>query len=156
MTRLSVLLATVFGIGRLPIAPATWASAATAAAIWLWLPVQPGLEAAILLILTPIAIWSAHRAEKQLGHDAHPIVIDEVLGQGIALLAVPREPGWILAAFFLFRFFDILKPLGVGALQNLPGGWGVVADDVLAGVYSRLVLWAAVAWGPAAAQWLGL
>lgn len=156
MRRFSILLATAFGLGRLPIAPATWASAATAAAIWLWLPLQPGLEVTLLLLLGPIAVWSAHEAEKELGHDAHPIVIDEVLGQAIALLAVPREPGWILAGFFLFRLFDILKPLGVGALQRLPGGWGIVVDDVAAGVYARLVLWAAALWGPQAARWAGL
>ena len=154
--RLAILLATTFGIGRLPIAPATWASAVTAVAVWLWLPPFAGLEMALIVLLLPIAVWSAQQAERVLGHDAHPIVIDEVVGQLIALLAVPREPGWLVAAFLLFRFFDIAKPLGIGALQRLPGGWGIVLDDVAAGIYSRLVLWAAVAWGPRVAAWLGM
>ncbi len=154
MGRLPVWIATVFGIGRLPLAPATWASAATAAAIWLWLPVAPGLELAIALALLPLAVWASGRAEKALGHDAHPIVIDEVVGQLLALWAVPREPAWILMAFLLFRFFDIVKPLGVRGLQRLPGGLGVVADDLVAGIYTRLVLALAATAGPTVGGWL--
>ena len=85
-------------------------------------------------------VMPAYRAEKTLGHDASPIVIDEVLGQMITLWFVPRSWPWVLAAFFLFRLFDIWKPLGAREAQNLPGGWGIVADDVLAGIYGFVVL----------------
>lgn len=155
MERVPAWLATAFGIGFLPVAPATWASAATALLVWLFLPAAPGLEAAIVLLFLPLAVWSAGIAERRLGHDAHPIVVDEVVGQLIALWAVPREPGWILVGFLLFRFFDIAKPLGVDALQKLPGGFGIVADDVLAGVYARLTLWAGAALGPLLGGGLG-
>lgn len=148
MERVPAWLATVFGIGYLPVAPATWASAATAVAVWLFLPVAPGLELGLAAGLAALAVWSSGVAERRLGHDAHPIVVDEVVGQLIALWAVPREPGWILVAFLLFRFFDIAKPLGIGALQRLPGGFGIVADDVLAGIYARLTLWAGAVLGP--------
>jgi phosphatidylglycerophosphatase A len=152
--RLAAWLATVFGIGYLPLAPATWASATTALAVLLFLPVAPRLEIALVAVLTPLAVWTAGRAERRLGQDAHPIVIDEVVGQLVALWAVPREPGWIVVGFFLFRFFDVVKPLGVAALQRLPGGLGVVADDLLAGLYARLTLAVAALAGPVAGGWL--
>ena len=142
---LALALATGFGSGFFPIAPATFASALVTLAVWFLVPVNPLMEGAVALALVPISVWSAHQAEKRLGHDAHPIVIDEVLGQWLALLAMPRTAIWMGAGFLLFRFFDIVKPLGVYRLQSLPGGWGIVADDTLAGIYSRLVLAAALA-----------
>jgi phosphatidylglycerophosphatase A len=140
----ALALATGFGSGFFPVAPATFASALVTLVVWLVVPVSPALEGMVALVLVPIAVWSAHQAEKRLGHDAHPIVIDEVLGQWVALWAVPRSAIWMGAGFLLFRFFDIAKPLGVYRLQSLPGGWGIVADDALAGIYSRLVLAAAM------------
>ena len=144
-----MVLATGLGTGFFPIAPATFASALVTLAAWLFLPESPGPEAFLILLLFPIAVWSAHAAEKRLGHDAHPIVIDEVVGQLIALWAVPRTARWMIAAFLLFRLFDIWKPLGARESQRLPGGWGIVVDDVLAGVYARVVLAVGLRWGPA-------
>jgi phosphatidylglycerophosphatase A len=140
----SLILATGFGSGYFPIAPATFASALVALAAWLFWPVSPVREAVLIAALIPLAIWSAELAERRLGHDAHPIVIDEFAGQLVALWAVPREPVLVLAAFLLFRLFDIWKPLGASALQRLPGGTGIVADDLLAGVYARLVVQALI------------
>jgi phosphatidylglycerophosphatase A len=77
-----------------------------------------------------------------------PIVIDEVVGQMIALWHAPRTWPWVLGGFLLFRLFDIWKPLGANQAQNLPGGWGIVADDVMAGIYAALVLQAFLLWGP--------
>lgn len=156
MKRIATAIATVLGIGYLPVAPATWASAFTIAAVWFLWPADPLRELLLIVVLLPISVWSAHVAEASLGHDAHPIVIDEVVGQLIAIWALPREVGWLAAGFFLFRFFDIAKPLGIGALQNLRGGFGVVADDVVAGLYSWLVLTAALLLGPLLLGWLGL
>jgi phosphatidylglycerophosphatase A len=136
----ALAVATFFGSGFFPIAPATFASALVTLVIWFWVPVNPFMEGVVALALVPISVWSAHQAEKRLGHDAHPIVIDEVLGQWLALLAMPRTAIWMAAGFLLFRFFDIVKPLGIYRLQSLPGGWGVTADDALAGIYSRIVL----------------
>jgi phosphatidylglycerophosphatase A len=145
---LALALATGLGSGFFPIAPATFASALVTLAAWLLLPEAPGPEALLVLVLFPIAVWSAQVAEKRLGHDAHPIVIDEVVGQLIALWAVPRNARWMIAAFLLFRLFDIWKPLGAHQAQRLPGGWGIVVDDVLAGLYARLVLAMGIKWGP--------
>ena len=74
-------------------------------------------------------------AEKTLGHDAKPIVVDEVIGQSLALaVRAARTIAAYVAAFLLFRLFDIWKPLGAREAQRLPGGFGVVADDVIAGL----------------------
>ena len=139
----AIVFATGLGTGFFPIAPATFTSAlVTVATWWIW-PVSFAAETILIAVLLPFAIWTSGVTERHLGHDAHPIVIDEVAGQLIALWMLPREVGWIAAGFFLFRLFDVWKPLGIFALQRLPGGFGVVSDDVLAGFYARLVLLAA-------------
>ena len=134
MKNLARFIATLGPVGSTPIAPATAGSAVVALAGY-FLPV-PALWVALLLILacTALAVWSAGEAELSLGHDAKPIVIDEVVGQSLALLFVPHGPLAFLAAFVLFRVFDVWKPLGAREIQRLPGGWGVVADDVVAGL----------------------
>jgi phosphatidylglycerophosphatase A len=111
------------------------------AAIGWFLPV-PSLAAALAILAAGalVAVWIATEAEKDLGHDAGPIVIDEVIGQSIALFFAPHRPLVFIAAFFLFRLFDIWKPLGAREVQVLPGGWGIVADDVIAGLTTLGVL----------------
>jgi phosphatidylglycerophosphatase A len=95
----------------------------------------------LLLAITLIAgIWSANALEKEWGHDNNKIVIDEVAGMMITLLFVPVTIEHLLTGLLLFRFFDIVKPLGIRQAEALPGGWGVMADDVLAGVYAQLLL----------------
>jgi phosphatidylglycerophosphatase A len=71
--------------------------------------------------------------------DPSSIVVDEVAGMLVACLGQPRTLPWTLAMFLLFRVFDVWKPLGVHSLQALPGGWGVVTDDLLAGAYANLL-----------------
>jgi phosphatidylglycerophosphatase A len=143
---LARFVATLGPVGSVPIAPATAGSAVVVLAGW-FTPV-PALWVALLLIAAcaALAVWSAGEAERTLGHDAKPIVIDEVVGQSLALLLVPHRPLAFLAAFVLFRLFDVLKPLGAREIQRLPGGWGVVADDVVAGLTAcgvlHLGLWA--------------
>jgi len=146
--RLAVLLATGLGLGRLPVAPATWASAATALLLLAALP-RLGSPAFLALTLgvTLLALLVCGPAEKTLGHDAHPIVLDEVAGMMVTMCGVPAighgQPTYgvaLLAGFVLFRIFDIWKPWPVGQAQALPGAYGVVTDDVLAGIYSNLVL----------------
>jgi phosphatidylglycerophosphatase A len=131
---LARFIATLGPVGSTPIAPATAGSAVVALAGY-FIPV-PALWVALLLIVAcaALAVWSAGEAESTLGHDAKPIVIDEVVGQSLALLFVPHQPLAFLAAFVLFRGFDVMKPLGAREVQRLPGGWGVVADDVIAGL----------------------
>ena len=148
MRRLAVLLATGLGLGRLPIAPATWASAATALAL---LPVWPrlGLPAflAATVAVTLLALLVCGPAEKVLGHDAHPIVLDEVAGMMVTMCAVPpvghahlSNAFTLFAGFLLFRVFDIWKPWPADRAQALPGALGVVTDDLLAGLYANLCL----------------
>ncbi len=134
MRALARFVATLGPVGSAPLAPATAGSAVVVLVGW-FLPV-PALWVTLLLILagSALAVWSAGEAEATLGHDAKPIVIDEVVGQSLALLFVPHHPLAFFAAFLLFRVFDILKPLGAREIQRLPGGWGVVADDVVAGL----------------------
>ena len=133
-------LATMGPVGYFPVAPATAGSAVVVAVGW-FLPV-PAWPVAIACIVvgTFVAVWLCGEAEKDLGHDAHPIVADEVVGQTIALLFVPHVWWAFLASFVLFRIFDIWKPLGANEAQKMPGGWGVVMDDVIAGITACVVL----------------
>ena len=150
MRRASILLATALGIGHFPIAPATALSFAMTVLFALLAAFAPGALAplplgVVTLLLLPVAIAVSGEAEKELGHDAHPIVIDEVMGMlvsvwGIARLSAPRPWLFLGAAFLLFRLFDILKPFPIRQSQRLPGGWGVVVDDVLAGIATNLAL----------------
>lgn len=153
MDRLARLVATFFGSGFFPIAPATFASAIVAGLLFVAGSGPQGrghplIEGLVILALFPISIASAHVAEKSLGHDASPIVIDEVLGQMITLWFVPRTWPFVLAGFLLFRLFDIWKPLLANEAQKLPGGWGIVLDDVVAGIYGAIVLQAFLWWRP--------
>jgi phosphatidylglycerophosphatase A len=137
--------ATLGPVGYAPIAPATVGSLLTVAIGW-FLP-APALSILVVAIVlgTALAVWLCGEAEKDLGHDAHPIVADEVIGQSLALLGAPHSLIAFGAAFVLFRVFDVWKPLGAQQAQRLPGGLGVVADDVIAGLTScatlQLALW---------------
>lgn len=110
---------------------------------WWWLK-KAGVEDNILLIITSLVtvlgIWSASMVEPSWGKDSSKVVIDEAAGMLISLLFIPVTLVNVLVALVLFRFFDILKPLFIRRMEGLPGGWGVMADDVLAGIYSNIVL----------------
>lgn len=141
-------LATWFGCGYFPGAPGTAASAAAlliAALLTRYAGWQPRHFALLALALLVPGIWAAHHeARRTAEQDPRRVVIDEVLGQWITL-AGARTLNWKswLAAFLLFRILDIWKPAPVRQLENLPGGFGIVADDLMAGVYGALVLFAA-------------
>jgi phosphatidylglycerophosphatase A len=138
--RLAVLIATAGGAGFLPQAPGT-AGSAVGVALYLVLTTAGAgayLPHAIILILFAGTL-AAQRVETFWGHDSQRIVIDEVIGQMIAFsLAGSTRLSWrfIFAGFVLFRFFDIVKPFPVRYLERLPGGVGVIADDVGAGLYA--------------------
>jgi len=87
-----------------------------------------------------IGIMSADRVEEIWGKDHNRVVIDEVAGMCITLLFVPLKWQYTLIGLVLFRFFDILKPFYIRKLEELPGGWGVMADDILAGIYANIIL----------------
>ena len=127
-------LATLGPAGFVPIAPATAGSALITLIGW-FVPVPPVAITLVLLVAgTALAVWIAGEAEKEFGHDAKPIVVDEAIGQSIALLFVPHVWWAFALAFVLFRVFDVWKPLGANQAQKLPGGLGIVADDVIAGI----------------------
>ena len=142
----AVWLATGFGLGYLPVAPATWASFFVAAALALLTfrgPLDPVALTAALGISVVAGVWSSGVAERTLGHDAKPIVIDEVAGMLLSIWLLPlgdRPLVTLFLAFAFFRVFDIWKPWPIRSSQRLPGGWGVVADDLLAGAATNLTL----------------
>ena len=137
---LATLVATFVYTGFFPFAPATFATAVFLAFYWL----VPGGEWlahwSVLVATTLLSIPAATRVEKTRGKDPSCVVIDEVVGIQIALVGAEPTLAGVAAAFFLFRLFDIWKPFPIHRLQSWPGGWGIVADDALAGVYSRVVL----------------
>ena len=141
-SRWAYLIATFFGIGRLHPGPGTWASAATVilwAALAYTIPPWLRVPVAILLavLITLIGIPSATRVARAYSlKDPQFVVIDEVAGQLIALIAVPLAWKTFLAGFILFRGFDIIKPPPVRQLESLPEGAGIVLDDVAAGLYA--------------------
>jgi phosphatidylglycerophosphatase A len=129
-------------VGFAPVAPGTVGSAA---AIPLFLLLRsagsPWLEVAVCGVIVVAGAWSARLAERALGvEDPGPVVIDEVVGMLVSLLFLPGTWPVILAAFIAFRVFDIVKPWPAGRLEHVPGGWGVMADDVMAGVYANLTI----------------
>jgi phosphatidylglycerophosphatase A len=144
----AALLATWFGCGLSPKAPGTVGSLGAllpALGLLYATGAPPVTLLAPALVLTWPAIWSADAVAIERGlKDPQIVVVDEVLGQWIAL-AGATTLNWksVLAAFILFRLFDITKPQPVRWLESLRGGTGIVADDLMAGVYAALVLFAA-------------
>ncbi len=139
------LLSTWFGCGLLPGAPGTWGSlgALPAAALIAWLG-GPWLLLVASLGLLGLGLWSSARTAAALGsHDPGPVVIDEVVGQWLAILPVSQAYLFYIPAFVAFRAFDILKPWPVSwADKRLPGAWGIMLDDVIAGLYAAAVVYA--------------
>jgi phosphatidylglycerophosphatase A len=118
----------------------------TAAAVafciaWYFFPLGYFYQALLLALILITGTWSASKMETVWEHDSNKIVIDEVAGMMITLAFLPHNGVYIIIGCVLFRFFDILKPLGIRKAELLPRGMGVMADDVLAGIYSHLILW---------------
>ncbi|PYM19691.1 MAG: phosphatidylglycerophosphatase A [Candidatus Rokuibacteriota bacterium] len=138
--RVGLIIATAGGAGYAPIAPGTVGSALTVALIWLVPFSRTGLVVFFLLV-TIVGTWAAHHAERALGgKDPGAIVIDEVAGMTLTVLAFPPTVGVLVAGFFLFRLFDIVKPFPARSSQRLRGGVGVMIDDLIAGAYALGVL----------------
>ena len=137
------ITSTSFGIGYIGKGAGTAAAVATCL-VWYALmgrDTTDFLPAMIVTVaITALGIWSGNVVEAIWGKDHNRVVIDEVAGMCIALLWIPVTPLNIAVGLVLFRFFDILKPLFIRKLENLPGGWGVMFDDVLAGVYANICL----------------
>ena len=136
------LISTSLGIGYIGKGAGT--VAAVACCICWYLAWAGGYQLIPSLLITAgivaIGIWSANVVEAIWGKDHGRVVIDEVAGMCISLLLLPVTWQYVLAALVLFRFFDIAKPLFIRRLESLPGGWGVMFDDILAGIYANLLL----------------
>ncbi|MBN2344843.1 MAG: phosphatidylglycerophosphatase A [Candidatus Aminicenantes bacterium] len=138
-----VVIATFFGTGFLPVAPGTWASFLTALIVY----VTPLSSAPILTYILAVGIVSALGVPAATASEHHfkdkdpqPCVIDEVAGQMIALWLLPRQALLYIAAVFIFRAFDIVKPFPILLSESLPRGFGIMTDDILAGLYTLGVL----------------
>lgn len=147
MRRLAIVLATAGYAGYFPFAPGTVGSAVGLVlfAVVRWLGIRSGrgplLEAALIVILSVAGIWAAHEAERHFGRtDPGYVVIDEVAGMLVTLFAVPVSWPGAVVAFLVFRVYDIIKPFGARQCERLPGGYGVMTDDLVAGVYGNLTM----------------
>lgn len=137
-----MLIATGFYSGYLPKAPGTWGSLVGLLLVYLLNYFSLPVYLTITVFLFMIGTFSAGEAEKILdNHDPGIVVIDEIVGMLITMIAVPLSPLTMLLGFFLFRFFDIVKPFPVNIFdQRFHGGLGIMLDDVMAGIYSLLSL----------------
>ena len=145
---LPILIATCLGLGYAPLAPGTFGSLPGLLLLWVLTSVGGPTVAAIgFVVVVGVGIPAATAAERHFGKsDPGPVVIDEVAGQMLTLLYLPLNPTLLIAGFFLFRILDILKPPPARKLETLPGGTGIMADDLMVGIYGNLVLQGAV-WG---------
>lgn len=142
------LIATSLGIGYIGKGAGTVAAVACCVCWYFaWAGGFPPLllSLVIALAITAIGVWSSAIVETVWGKDPSRVVIDEVAGMCISLLFLPVSVKYLLCALILFRFFDIAKPLFIRKMELLPGGWGIMADDVLAGIYTNIIV-SAVVW----------
>jgi len=138
--RVALFVATACGVGYSPLAPGTAGSLLALLLLWALPFSSRGLVLA-LLVIVGVGGWAAGRAERLLGRkDPGSVVIDEIAGMFLSVLALPRSLGLFLAAFVLFRLIDIMKPFPIRQSQALPGGLGVMLDDLIAGAYTLALL----------------
>jgi len=137
----------VLFIGYIPFASGTFATAFTVLP-YLLLRGNMLLYLAVTVFLFFAGVFASTEAEQLLGKkDPHKVVIDEFVGYLVTMAFIPFGIPYIIAGFFFFRLFDIWKPYPIRGLQALPGGWGIMIDDVLAGVYANVLLQIAVYFG---------
>ena len=138
---ISKAVASCFYIGYIPLAPGTFGSFAGLVFIWVTKP-DYLQQVFIIIAFFILGVISSQLAEKEFGESDSPrIVIDEFVGYLISMAFLPLTLGYMISAFFLFRFFDILKPSPIKIVErHFHGGWGVMLDDVAAGVFTNLIL----------------
>jgi len=135
------LISTFFFIGKMPFAPGTWGSFAGAMVYWLLPSDSFQIQVVLLVLALIIGTWSAHQYSKNISiKDPSEVVIDEVAGIWLSLIFLPKEIIWFLSAFILFRILDIYKPFIINRVQHIKGGMGIMLDDILAGILTRLIL----------------
>ena len=141
------LLATALGVGYSPFAPGTAGAIIGCVVLWVFEKYNiisttstPLLFIGLIVSTTILGIIATDKLENEWGKDPNKVVIDEVIGMWITMMFVPFSLINVLIGFVLFRFFDIAKPLGIRKLEKLEGGIGVMADDMLAGIYANILL----------------
>jgi phosphatidylglycerophosphatase A len=141
-TKLAEVFSTFFGVGLFPVGPGTIASLITVFIYKFFLySLNWPLYLLITILLTAAGIYTSTVYAKALNlKDPGKVVIDEVAGQLVALFLLPAEWKILLSSFLLFRLFDIIKPLGVKKLEDLPWGWGIMADDLASGLAVNLLM----------------
>jgi len=139
LKKLKYILATGFGTGYSPYASGTIGSLA-ALLLFILIPLDDYLWLAISVIMFIIGIWVSETVEKDKGKDPGIVVIDEFVGQWIALLFLPRTIWIFLAGFIVFRILDIIKPFPAADLEELEGGVGIMLDDVIAAIYTNMAI----------------
>jgi phosphatidylglycerophosphatase A len=139
--RAATLLATGLGSGYSPIAPGTAGSFVGLALYWPMARLPAAAQLAALAVLSILGVWAATDVARRLGReDPGVVVVDEIAGMWVSLLFLPFTAFTAAAAFLLFRVMDVIKPFPAGRLERLPGGFGIVADDLMAGVYANLAV----------------
>jgi phosphatidylglycerophosphatase A len=140
-------LGSALGTGYAPIASGTFGSALAVA--WCFIPgvSQPAVLLPLVILLLYLGAKAADRMEAYYGPDPAEVTVDEVVGQWITFLFLPISTPLLIAGFFLFRIFDIIKPYPARRFDRHRGGWPIMLDDVVAGIYANLVLRAAVVVG---------
>ncbi|MES9897437.1 MAG: phosphatidylglycerophosphatase A [Sedimenticola sp.] len=136
------LLAFGLGSGAAPKAPGTFGTLAAVPLYLLMQPLSPEIYLLLVILLFALGVWLCDRTSKDLGvHDHGGIVWDEWVGFLFTLWLAPPGFGWLVAGFILFRLFDILKPWPIGWLdRQVAGGWGIMLDDMLAGLFGFILL----------------
>lgn len=142
MNRFFLIIATGFGVGYSPVAPGTLGTLVAIPIYYFLSDIPSPLYEITLIGFLFLSVWISEYAERIFGKkDDQRIVIDEIIGFLITMLWVPKTILFVILGFFLFRFFDILKPFPIRSLEKrLKGGFGVVLDDVVAGVYANIIL----------------
>jgi len=141
MKKFILAIATGFGTGYSPAASGTVGSFLAMLIYWFVFPTNPAWVAVIALAVTAISVYTGGEAEKIFNsRDDSRIVIDEFAGFYVSVLFLPKTVIFTIAAFLLFRLFDVIKPFFVNNVQNWRGGWGVTFDDVFAGIFANLIL----------------
>jgi phosphatidylglycerophosphatase A len=136
----ALAVATALGVGYVPVAPGTCGSA-VGLLLWFVLPSSPLIQGTAIVVIFVMGSWSGSVAERHFGRsDPAHVVVDEVAGMLVTLFLVPVGGIGVLGAFLLFRIADIVKPFPANRLERLPGGLGIMADDVMAGLYANLAL----------------
>lgn len=148
------IFGTVLGLGHIPVVPATWTSLAVALVIWFLQLDALALQFALVAFFVITGVPACTGLERRYGEDPKQATVDEAAGMTITLLAAPLTLVNVMVGFVLFRVFDVLKPPPARKLEDLPGGWGIMADDLMAGVYAWIALRAWIVVAPTVLDWL--